>query len=542
MLDVLIRGGKLIDGTGNPWLRADVGIADGRVVALGELSGQAARRAIDADGLCVSPGFVDMHTHSDLQLMAQPTWEVKVAQGVTLEVLGQDGLGLAPVTAESAAVLRQQLKGWNGDPPGVDWNWRSTAEYLERFDGRVSPNVAVLVGHGTVRLSAMGMERRAPTPTEMAAMQRLVAEAMGGGAVGLSAGLTYAPAMFSTDDELVALCRVVRPFAGYYQPHHRNYGVHALEAYAASIAIGREAGVPVHLTHANLGYEVNRGRAPELLAMVDAARAEGVDVTMDSYPYLAGNTYLHAYLPSWVHEGGNRSIMARLADPAQRSRIRKEMELTGSDGAHGVPIDWAKVVLTNAGRPENRGYVGKSIADAAASANGSPDPFSFYCDLLLAEELGVGSLSFTGNEENVRATMQHPAHMAGSDGIVVGDRPHPRAWGTFVRYLAVYVRELGLVRLEDMVRKMTSQPAQRLGLFDRGVLRPGAAADVVCFDADRVRDTATYESPRQAPDGVPYVLVNGELVIDGGRHTGATPGRALRRAPVSAEAGAPAAP
>ncbi len=542
MLDVLIRGGKLIDGTGNPWLRADVAIADGRVVAVGKLAGEAARRAIDADGLCVSPGFVDMHTHSDLQLMAQPTWEVKVAQGVTLEVLGQDGLGLAPVTAESAAVLRQQLKGWNGDPPGVDWGWRSMAEYLERFDGRVSPNVAVLVGHGTVRLSAMGMERRAPTPSELATMQRLVAEAMGDGAVGLSAGLTYAPAMFSTDDELVALCRVLGPFAGYYQPHHRNYGVHAMEAYAASIAIGREAGVPVHLTHANLGYEVNRGRAPELLAMVDAARAEGVDVTMDSYPYLAGNTYLHAYLPSWVHEGGNRAIMARLADPAQRGRIRQEMELTGSDGAHGVPIDWSKVVLTNAGRPENRGYVGRSIADAAASAGGSPDPFSFYCDLLLAEELGVGSLSFTGNEENVRATMQHPAHMAGSDGIVVGDRPHPRAWGTFVRYLAVYVRELGLVRLEDMVRKMTSQPAQRLGLFDRGVLRPGAAADVVCFDADRVRDTATYESPRQAPDGVPYVLVNGELVIDGGRHTGATPGRALRRARVSAAAGAPAAP
>lgn len=527
MLDVLIRGGKLIDGTGNPWLRADVGVADGRVAAVGRLTDESAHRVIEADGLCVSPGFVDMHTHSDLQLMATPSWDVKLKQGVTLEVLGQDGLGLAPITTESGAALRQQLKGWNGDPPEVDWSWRSVGEYLDRFDGKVSPNVALLVGHGTVRLGVMGMDNRPPTASELQSMQRLVADGMRAGAVGLSAGLTYAPAMFSTDDELVELCRAVRPFAGYYQPHHRNYGVRAMEAYAASIEIGRQAGVPVHLTHAHLGYEVNRDRAPELLAMIDAARADGVDVTLDTYPYLAGNTYLHAYLPSWVHEGGNVAILARLKDPAQRDRIRHEMEVTGSDGAHGVRIDWAKVVLTNANRPDNTPYVGKSIAEAA----GSSAPFDFYCDLLVAEELGVGSLSFSGNEENVRTTMQHPAHMAGSDGIVVGDRPHPRAWGTFVRYLAEYVRELKLVRLEDMVRKMTSGPAQRLGFFDRGVLRPGAAADVVCFDADGVRDTATYEDPRRAPDGVPYVLVNGTVVVDGGRHTGATPGRALRRGP-----------
>jgi N-acyl-D-amino-acid deacylase len=262
--------------------------------------------------------------------------------------------------------------------------------------------------------------------------------------------------------------------------------------------------------------------------MIDSARDEGIEVTLDTYPYLAGNTYLHAYLPSWVHVGGSLAILERLDDPQARQKIRHDMEDVGSDGFHGVPMDWSWVVVSGVSQPRHRRFVGLSIADAAAS-DGAPSPFDFYCDLLLNDQLGVSSLAFTGNEENVRTTLQHPAHMAGSDGIVVGDRPHPRAWGTFARYLAVYVRELGLVRLEEMVRKMTSQPAARLGFFDRGVLRPGACADIVVFDADRVRDTATYEQPRQLADGVPYVMVNGVLAVDQQRMTGALPGRALRR-------------
>jgi N-acyl-D-amino-acid deacylase len=529
VLDVLIRGGRVIDGTGSPWQRADVGIREGRIVEMGTLAGESASRTIDVDGLYVCPGFVDMHTHSDLQLLVNPSWDVKVAQGVTLEVLGQDGLGLAPITPEVSGLLRQQLKGWNDDPPEITWDWQRVGEYLDRFDNRVAPNVAMLAPHGTIRLQAMGMERRAPSPSELRTMQSLVDGAMRDGAVGLSAGLTYAPAMFSDDDEMTELCRVIRPFGGYYAPHHRNYGSHAMQAYAASIELGRRAGVPVHLTHALLGYPVNRGRAPELLAMVDRARAEGVEVTLDTYPYLAGNTYLHAYLPSWVHEGGSEALLARLDDPAARQRIRHDMEEVGSDGFHGIPMEWDWIVIAGVSRPEHRRFVGKTIVEAAASSDGSPTPLDFYCDLLLADQLGAGSLAFTGNEDNVRITLQHPAHMAGSDGIVVGDRPHPRAWGTFARYLAVYVRELGLVSLEDMVRKMTSSPAARLGFFDRGTLRPGAAADVVVFDAERVRDTATYEDPRRTPEGIPYVLVNGTPVVDAGRITGALPGRALRK-------------
>ena len=529
MFDILISGGKLIDGTGNPWVRADVGIVGDRIAAVGHLSSEAADRTIDADGLCVCPGFVDMHTHSDLQLLVNPTWEVKIAQGVTLEVLGQDGLGLAPITAETGGLLREQLKAWNGDPPDIAWDWRGIGAYLDRFDGNVAPNVAMLVPHGTVRMQVMGMQQRAPTLDELGAMRGLVEQGMRDGAVGLSAGLTYAPAMFSTDDELVELCRVLRPFGGYYAPHHRNYGSAAMQAYADSIDIGRRAGVPVHLTHAHLSYPNNRGRAAEFLEMIDGARAEGVEVTLDTYPYLAGNTYLHAYLPSWVHAGGRSAILERLANTDTRRKIRRDMEETGSDGFHGVPMDWRWIVIAGVSHPENRDCVGQNIADAAASARGGRTPFDFYCDLLLADELGVSSLVFTGNEENVRTILQHPAHMAGSDGIVVGDRPHPRAWGTFARYLGVYVRELGLVRLEEMVRKLTSQPAARLGFFNRGTLRPGAAADVVAFDAEHVRDAATYEDPKRPAEGVPYVLVNGTLVVDQYRLTGSLPGRALRK-------------
>src|SRR5581483_1529002 len=316
------------------------------------------------------------------------------------------------------------------------------------------------------------------------------------------------------------------PYGGYYQPHHRNYGVHALQAYQASIEIGRRAGVPVHLTHAHLGFAVNRGRAHELLEMVDRARAEGVEVTLDTYPYLAGATYLHAFLPGWAHAGGAAATLERLRDPATRARLRNEME-EGADGFHGVPMDWSLVVVAGVAREHNRAIVGQSIQDAARAA--ATDPYDFCFDLLLDEQLGVSALAFIGNEENIRAVMQHPAHAAGSDGIVVGDRPHPRAWGTFARFLAEYARRLRLVRLEEMVRKMTSLPCQRLGIFDRGLIRAGMAADVVCFDPERVQDTATYEQPRSHPLGIPYVLVTGVLVKDNDRHTGALPGRALRR-------------
>jgi N-acyl-D-amino-acid deacylase len=527
VLDLLLRGGRVIDGAGNSWYRADVGIAGDRVAAVGRLGTEPATRTIDVDGLFVCPGFVDMHTHSDLQLLANPAHEAKVHQGVTLEVLGQDGLSYAPVTDEVLEQLRSQLAGWNDDPPDFDWSWRTVGEYLDRLDADgIAVNAAYLAPHGTIRMCAMGYDDRAPTDAELAHMKRLLAEALQQGAVGLSTGLTYTPGMYADDDEIVALLDVVRDHGGYYTPHHRNYGRRALEAYADCIEIARRSRVPLHLAHAHLGYEINKGKAPELLAMLDHARDDGLEITLDTYPYLAGATYLHAFLPSWVHVGGSAATIERLRDRELRERLRVEMEVEGSDGFHEIPMDWSIVVISSAQLPANRRWIGRSLAEASAEAG--VRPIDFLCDLLADEELGVACVSHSGNEENVRMTMAHWSHTVGSDGILVGDRPHPRSYGTFPRYFAVYVRELGILTWEEAVRKMTSLPAQRLGFPDRGLLRPGLAADVTCIDPEAVRDTATYEDPRRLPEGIPFVIVNGVVVVDDGRHTGALAGRALR--------------
>jgi N-acyl-D-amino-acid deacylase len=526
VFDILITNGRVIDGAGNPWYRADVGLRDDRIVEMGRLAGSASKRAIDADGLVVCPGFIDMHCHSDLQILVNPAHEAKVHQGVTLDVLGQDGLSYAPLTDDVLEQLRLQLRGWNDDPPGFDWSWRSVDEYLQRIDNNVAINAAYLIPHGTLRMCAMGQEDRAPTDAELEHMKEQLAVGLEQGGVGLSAGLTYVPAMYADDDEIVALCEVAARYGGYYCPHHRNYGTHALEAYASCIDIARRSGAALHLAHAHLGFEVNKGRAPELLAMIDQARADGIDVTLDSYPYLAGATYLHSLLPGWMQAGGHRRTLAQLSDMRLRERLQTILEEEGSDGFQGLPVDWEIVVISGVRRAHNERYIGKSLQEAAGMSDRRP--FDFFCELLIDEDLATSCIEHIGNEENVRAIMTHPAHAGGSDGILVGARPHPRAWGTFPRYLARYVRELGILSWEQAVRKMTSLPAQRLGFVDRGLLRPGLAADVVCFDPEAVKDTATYEDPKKLPEGIPYVIVNGRVVVDDGSHTGELPGRALR--------------
>lgn len=525
--DLLLRGGVLLDGTGNPGFRADVEVTGDRITGVGRLTEATATRTIDVTGLAVAPGFIDMHSHSDIQILANPTHEAKVHQGVTLEVLGQDGLSYAPVNDEVLDDLRRQLRGWHGDPRGFEWTWRSIDQYLNRLDEGIAVNAAYLVPHGTIRMMTMGMEDRLPSPEELDRMRQLLATGMEDGAVGMSTGLTYAPAIYADDDELVALCEVVASYGGYYSPHHRNYGSLALESYADCIEVARRSGVPLHYAHAHLGFEVNRGRAGELIEMVDAARADGIEVTMDSYPYLAGSTYLHSVLPSWSHAGGHEATIARLTDPELRERLRVEIEETGSDGFQGVPIDWTTIVISGTVQDHNAHLVGLSVAEAAAASGKTT--IDFLCTLLIDEELGTSCVEHIGNEENVREIMTHAAHMTGSDGILVGERPHPRAWGTFPRYLGHYARDLGIITVEQAVRKMTSLPALRLGFFDRGLVRPGMAADLVCFDPRTVIDRGTYEDPCQIPEGIPFVIVNGVPVVDDGKHSGRLPGHALRR-------------
>jgi N-acyl-D-amino-acid deacylase len=525
LFDLVIKNGRVIDGSGGPSFDADVGVSGDMIVEVARgLSG--GRKTIDATGLSVCPGFVDMHAHSDLQLLANPLHESKVHQGVTLELIGQDGLSYAPVTDAALAELRVQLSGWNDDPPGFDWNWRTVGEYLDRLDAGIAVNAAYLVPHGTLRIQAMGADDRAPTDRELGQMQRLLATAISDGAVGLSAGLTYTPGMYADDDELVALCSVMRGTGAFYCPHHRNYGAQAIESYSDCIEIARLAQVPLHLPHTSLPFAVNRGRAPDLLERIDVARSAGVDITLDLYPYTAGSTALYGFLPGWTRAGGTDATLERLRDPGLRERLRVDFEVTGSDGFFGVPVEWETIIVSDVATPDKGQFVGSSIAAGATLAE--QRPIDFLCELLIDQNLKVGAINHVGNEDTLREILQHPVATVGSDGILVGARPHPRGWGTFPRILGVYVREEQILTLEEAVRKMTSLPARRLGLDARGFVQPGMHADLVCFDPDTVRDTATYEEPKSVPVGIPFVAVNGAVVVADGKHTGVLAGRSVR--------------
>ncbi len=524
-LDLVFRGGLVADGTGAPAFVADVGIANGRIVAVGRLGSAAAVRSIDAQELIVAPGFVDMHSHSDVRLLDEPRAEAKTMQGVTTEVIGQDGLSFAPVNAGTMEAVRQQTAAWNGEAPDSDWAWSSVAEYLTRFDGRTSINVAYLVPHGTVRLLVMGYEDRPSTPDELLQMRRHVARGMEEGAVGLSTGLSYPPAMYADTDEMVELCLEVASRDGFFCPHHRSYGKGALEAYGEMFDVARRARVPVHLTHCVMNFPGNEGRAEELVAQINALDPREVEVTVDSYPYLAGSTYLASLLPPWVSHGGPAGVLAVLADDEKAARIRHELEVEGTPGYHGVPMDWDTIEISSANGPANQRWVGRTVTEMGRELGMAP--FQAARKLLLDEKLNVNILVHVGHEENVRTVMRQPYHTVGSDGLMAGQKPHPRAWGAFARYLAHYARDEGMFTWEQMAVKMSSLPCRRLGQWDRGLVRPGMAADIVAFDPQAVRDAATYDNPRQYPVGIPYVAVNGVLVKDEDRHTGALPGRVL---------------
>ncbi|MFC9338010.1 amidohydrolase family protein [Streptomyces sp. NPDC057020] len=524
-MDLVFRDAEVVDGTGGASYRADVAIDGGRIAAIvkeGAAAGcqrPTARRVVDAEGLVLSPGFIDMHAHSDLALLRDPDHSAKAAQGVTLEVLGQDGLSYAPVDDRTLAEVRRAITGWNGSGDDIDFDWRTVGEYLDRLDRGIAVNAAYLIPQGTVRMYAVGWDDRPATESELDHMRRLVAEGMEQGAVGMSSGLTYTPGMYAKDAELTELCRVVAGYGGYYCPHHRSYGAGALEAYEEMVRLTRDAGCALHLAHATMNFGVNEGRAPELLALLDEALDAGSDISLDTYPYTPGCTTLVAVLPSWASEGGPEAVLARLRDDGTAERIRHHLEVIGSDGCHGVPVDWDTIEISGVSEGTLTDWVGRRV-DGWATAR----------RLLLEDRLGTTILQHVGHEENVRTIMRHRVHTGGSDGILQGLKPHPRAYGTFPQYLGRYVRELGVLTLEDCVAHLTSRPAARLGLTDRGLVREGHRADLVLFDPATVGAGATYASPRTLPTGIPHVLVDGVFVMEDGGRTSALAGRSVRRA------------
>lgn len=537
-MDLVLRDARVADGTGGASYRADVGVTEGRISRIlreGEGPRLSGARVVEAAGLVLAPGFVDMHAHSDLALLRDPDHSAKAAQGVTLEVIGQDGLSYAPVDDPALAEVRRAIAGWNGGGPGdpsVDFDWRTVGEYLDRldhgFDGQgIAVNAAYLVPQGTVRMLAVGWDDRPASGAELDRMRQLVAEGMEQGAVGMSSGLTYTPGMYADDAELTELCRVVARYGGYYCPHHRSYGAGALQAYEEMVTLSRTAGCALHLAHATMNFAENEGRAAELLALLDRALEAGADISLDTYPYTPGATTLVAMLPSWASEGGPDATLARLQDRAEAERIRYALEVTGSDGCHGVPIEWDTIEISGVSAPGLGALVGRTVAESAARAG--EEPWTTARRLLVEDGLGSTILQHVGHEENVRRIMRHRVHTGGSDGILQGAKPHPRAYGTFPRYLGHYVRELGVLTLEECVARLTGRPAARLRLPDRGLVREGYRADLVLFDPETVAAGATFAAPRTLPTGIPYVLIDGRFVIDGARRTDVLAGRSVRR-------------
>ncbi len=528
--DLLFTGGTVVDGSGDPPRRADVAIKEGRVEAVGDLSGWTARTSLDARGLAVAPGFIDMHTHSDLSLLVNPRAESKLRQGVTTEVIGQCGFSPAPAPEERRGVVRGMFGGLALDE-AIDWTWNGLGDYLEVIRDRgTSVNVIPVVGHGTLRAIAIGLERRAPAASELSYMKSLLREAMEEGAFGVSSGLVYTPSAFADTEELIALAQVAARYEGIYFTHMRGEGVRGKAAVEEALRIGRESGARVQLAHLKCDGKEVWGHSGQVLDMLVQARDAGTPVCYDSYPYTAWNTGLVQLLPAWAREGGNDTIVERLCDPATREQVRQALvEETEAD-----PGRWEQRLICAVLSEENRPLQGLTLA-AIADLRMQPAE-DVVMDLLVEERAAASMVGFGMSEEDVSQFVSSSFGTLGSDanaiapyGTLGANHPHPRAYGTFVRVLGKYVREDRTLSLESAVAKMTRLAAEQLGLTDRGSLAPGMAADVVVLDPETVGDRATYQVPHQYPSGIRWVVVNGVLELDGDRHLGNRPGRVLVR-------------
>ncbi|ORY70995.1 amidohydrolase 3 [Pseudomassariella vexata] len=563
--DIIFIGATIIDGTGTQnRYKADVLVRDGLIQSIGtelEKPSQDGVRIVDCDNgrWVLSPGFIDMHAHSDLSLLHTPDHLAKITQGVTTEVIGQDGISYSPVNDETMARIRKQIAGWNGnptDPPDFFDRWRSVEEYLDVLDAsKIATNVAYLVPQGNLRMLVKGWDSSPATQAEIDAMKEILHMAFKQGAVGMSSGLTYVPGNFADFEELSQLCEIVKQYGGYYCPHTRSYGKGAMEAYAEMIELAKKTGVRLHLTHATLNFAENVGRADEFLEMVDKAISEGIQLSMDTYPYLPGSTTLAATLPSWVASADDK--LAILSDPAQLEKIRHQALVQGTDGCHGCTLNWEIIEISGVQRPSlAEKYVGKMLGQIARELN--QDPFLTFIQILKEDDFGTTIMQHAGHEGNVRKIMRHRTHTGGSDGILTSTKPHPRGWGTFPRYLGHYHRDLAQGKsrriegpqvsegtgpvefddvepetifvggLEEAVSHLTGRAAGVIGLRDRGLIKEGYRADLLLFDADAIRDAATFANPRQPATGIRAVLVNGQFAVDDGKPTGARAGRTIQ--------------
>lgn len=528
--DVIIRNGHIIDGTGSPWYAADLAVKDAHIAAIGQLADAHAKREIDAHGMVVAPGFIDMLGQSEDSILVDPRLPSKIYQGITTEITGE-GESVAPL---NDAIIKENQPVY--DHFHITPDWRTFDQYFARLRKQgMGINMGTYVGAATVREMVIGYGDRAPTPDELKQMQALVVDAMKQGALGLSTALQYPPAPYAKTEELIALAKVAARYGGIYATHMRSEGNAEMAALDETFRIGRDAHIPVEIFHLKVSGKSNWGKMPQVIARIEAARASGIDVAADTYAYTAWQNNFSAFIPPWAHDGGDPKLIERLKDPAARARIRKDM-LTPSDAwdnewlAINGPQD---ILISSVNNKDLQKYTGKRVSEIAAEWH--EDPIDTICDFLIKDNASTGAVVFGMQESDAQLALQQPwvsidndYQGTSPDGLLGKDHPHPRAYGTFPRILAKFVREQKLLTLPDAIRKFSALPAQREHLTDRGVLKQGMWADVVVFDAQTIHDVATYEDPNRLSVGMQYVLVNGVPVIDGGKMTGVLPGMVLR--------------
>jgi N-acyl-D-amino-acid deacylase len=520
MHDILIKNGRIIDGSGSSFYYGNIAIKNGLIDKIGNTEEKAVT-VLDATNLIVTPGFIDTHSHSDLFLIHEPDARAKIMQGITTEIIGQDGLGEAPIKEDLKSEWRKYLSGLNGDPP-IEWNWNNLGEYLDRIqEAKPSVNVASLVGHGNLRLIAMGMDDRPPSTQELSHMKELLTESLKEGAIGLSTGLIYAPCVYSNASELSELCKISAKLGGVFVVHMRNEGDQLLESIDEVLGISRESGVHVHISHFKSGGRSNWGKSKDSLIKLDEATMQGLKISYDQYPYTAGSTFLSSLLPTWVHEGGVDKLLIRLKDTGTRSKIMAEINKKAQTSRD---TGWKNVLVTYVESDANKKYEGLSLSEIAKKREETE--IESLIEIVLEEANRASMASFTMSEEDVERIMVHPLGMICTDGLLLG-KPHPRAYGAFPRVLGRYVRK-GTVKLEEAVRKMTSYPASVFKLEKRGLLKPGYHADITIFNPDTVIDTATYKEPRKNPRGILHVLVNGRITVKNGIYIGERAGKIIR--------------
>ena len=523
--ELAIMNGLIFDGLGNPPIRSNIYVSGDKIGLTSSEEESGADETISAKELVVAPGFIDTHSHSDLMLFSDPFAKSKITQGVTTEIVGQDGFSVAPVQKEVQPELAKYLSGLAGQLD--DWKWNTFDSYLQQLSElQTMVNVASLVGNGTIRAMIVGFERREANPSELEGMRILVADAMTQGAIGLSSGLIYPPSSYANEDELVDLCKIAAEHNGIYVTHIRNEAHGLIESVDEAIRTATRAKIPLHISHHKAIGKDNWGKTKETLERIDTEISRGSAISCDIYPYTAGSTMLSASMPPWALEGGPKALRERLRNPQQRSKIIRELE-EGSPTwkSYSQLGGWDKIVITYS--KARKEVEGKSIAQISKDL-GKP-PADVIVDLRLESDEAVSMVVFHISEDDVRRVIAHRSSTICTDGLLIGN-PHPRAYGSFPRVLRRYVMEERLLTLERAIQKMTSLPASKFRLKDRGTVKEGVFADLVIFDPQRIRDKATYDSPRQFAEGIRYVIVNGRVVFREGEFTGIRPGRALRRA------------